>query len=166
MWKHLTTFKQDSWRDFMLGIGDQAPDFTLRGDAGEPITLSALKGKKVVLYFYPKDNTSGCTQQACDIRDNLDAIKKKNALVIGISKDSLKSHAKFRENHHLNFPLLSDETGEICEKYGTWVEKSMYGRKYMGIDRATFIIDEQGMISHVWRKVKVTGHLVDVLGKL
>ncbi|AIK96135.1 thioredoxin-dependent thiol peroxidase [Candidatus Odyssella acanthamoebae] len=150
----------------MLAIRDQAPDFTLRSDTGETIALSALKGKKVVLYFYPKDNTSGCTKQACDIRDNLAEIKAKAAIVIGVSKDSLKSHAKFRENHQLNFPLLSDETGEICEKYGTWVEKSMYGRKYMGIDRATFIIDEQGKISHIWRKVKVPGHLVDVLGKL
>ncbi|MBW8308692.1 MAG: thioredoxin-dependent thiol peroxidase [Candidatus Paracaedibacteraceae bacterium] len=150
----------------MLTLGDQAPDFTLQSDTGETIALSALKGKKVVLYFYPKDNTSGCTTQACDVRDHLPTIKAKNAVMVGISKDSLKSHAKFRDNHHLNFPLLSDETGEICEKYGTWVEKSMYGRKYMGIDRATFIIDEEGKISHIWRKVKIPGHLMDIIGKL
>ncbi len=150
----------------MLVIGDPAPDFTLHSDTGETIALSALKGKKVILYFYPKDNTSGCTKQACDVRDNIETIIARDAVVIGISKDSLKSHAKFRDNHQLNFPLLSDETGQVCGEYGTWVEKSMYGRKYMGIDRATFIIDEQGKITYIWRKVKVPGHLAEVIGKL
>lgn len=150
----------------MLNIGEPAPDFTLTSDTQETITLSKLKGQKVVLYFYPKDNTSGCTRQACDVRDSWDAIKAKGAKIIGISKDSLKSHAKFRENHQLNFPLLSDEKGEVCEKYGTWIEKSMYGRKYMGIDRATFIIDENGIVSYIWRKVKVPGHIKEVLEKL
>lgn len=150
----------------MLNIGESAPDFTLASDTQETITLSKLKGQKIVLYFYPKDNTSGCTRQACDIRDSWEAIKTKGVKIIGISKDSLKSHAKFRENHQLNFPLLSDEKGEVCEKYGTWIEKSMYGRKYMGIDRATFIIDENGIISHIWRKVKVPGHIKEVLEKL
>jgi peroxiredoxin Q/BCP len=150
----------------MLNIGEPAPDFTLTSDTQETITLSKLKGQKVVLYFYPKDNTSGCTRQACDVRDSWDAIKAKGAKIIGISKDPLKSHAKFRENHQLNFPLLSDEKGEVCEKYGTWIEKSMYGRKYMGIDRATFIIDENGIVSHIWRKVKVPGHIKEVLEKL
>lgn len=150
----------------MLTIGEQAPDFTLPSDQEGMLTLSHLRGQKVVLYFYPKDNTSGCIRQACDLRDNLNAIKAKGAQVIGISKDSLKSHQKFRESYQLTFPLLSDESGEVCEKYGAWIEKSMYGRKYMGIDRATFIIDEKGMISHIWRKVKIPGHIGEILGKL
>ncbi|WP_010299254.1 thioredoxin-dependent thiol peroxidase [Candidatus Odyssella thessalonicensis] len=150
----------------MLTIGDQAPDFTLPSDQEGMLTLSHLRGQKAVLYFYPKDNTSGCTRQACDLRDNLNAITAKGAQVIGISKDSVKSHQKFRENYQLTFPLLSDESGEVCEKYGTWIEKSMYGRKYMGIDRATFIIDEKGIISHIWRKVKIPSHIGEILGKL
>lgn len=150
----------------MLNIGDKAPDFTLRSDTGETITLSNLTGKKVIIYFYPKDNTSGCTQQACDVRDNLAKFQAKDTLIFGISKDSLKSHTKFRTNHNLNFPLLSDESGEVCEKYGTWIEKSMYGRKYMGIDRTTFIIDSDGKIAHIWRKVKIPGHIEAILGKL
>lgn len=147
----------------ILEVGDQAPDFSLASDTNEIIKLSDLKGKTVVLYFYPKDNTSGCTKQACDIRDNWALIAEKGAIVLGVSKDSLKSHAKFRENHHLNFPLLSDETGEVCEKYNTWVEKSMYGRKYMGIDRSTFIINDAGCITHIWRKVKVPSHIQKIV---
>ena len=147
----------------MITVGSMAPDFTLASDTGETVTLSDLKGKKVVLYFYPKDNTSGCTKEACDFRDALPDFDRQNVVVLGVSKDSLKSHASFRQKQNLNFPLLSDETCEVCEKYGVWVEKSMYGRKYMGIDRATFLIDEQGTVQAVWRKVKVPGHIDNIL---
>ena len=150
----------------MINVGSQAPDFTLSSDADGIVTLSKLKGKKVVLYFYPKDNTSGCTKQACEFRDNLSTFNQKNVVVLGVSKDSLKSHANFRTKQDLNFPLLSDESGEVCEKYGVWVEKSMYGRKYMGIDRSTFLIDENGVVQKIWRKVKVTNHVLDVLKSL
>ena len=150
----------------MINVGSQAPDFTLSSDADGIVTLSKLKGKKVVLYFYPKDNTSGCTKQACEFRDNLSSFNQKNVIVLGVSKDSLKSHANFRTKQDLNFPLLSDESGEVCEKYGVWVEKSMYGRKYMGIDRSTFLIDENGVVQKIWRKVKVTNHVLDVLKSL
>lgn len=147
----------------MITVGSMAPDFTLASDTGETFTLSNLKGKKVVLYFYPKDNTSGCTKEACDFRDALPDFDRQNVVVLGVSKDSLKSHASFRLKQNLNFPLLSDETCEVCEKYGVWVEKSMYGRKYMGIDRATFLIDEHGIVQAVWRKVKVPGHIDSIL---
>ena len=122
-----------------------------------------MKGKKVVLYFYPKDDTSGCTQESCDFRDNLAAFSRSGAAVIGISRDPVASHDKFKKKHALNFPLASDEDGKVCEKYGVWAEKSMYGKKYMGIERSTFLIDENGKISQVWRKVKVAGHAEEVL---
>lgn len=147
----------------MINVDSVAPDFKLHSDMGDVVTLSQLKGKKVVLYFYPKDNTSGCTKQACEFRDNLPDFDEKNVVILGVSKDSLKSHASFRLKQQLNFPLLSDESGEVCEKYGVWVEKSMYGRKYMGIDRSTFLIDESGIIQKIWRKVKVTNHVHEVL---
>ena len=150
----------------VLKIGDNAPDFTLKSDDGQSITLSALMGKRVVLYFYPKDNTSGCTTQACDFRDNLSRLQGQDVVVLGVSRDSLKSHTKFRGDHSLNFPLLSDEGGEVCEAYGVWVEKSMYGRKYFGIERTTFLIDAQGKIAHIWSKVKVPGHVEEVIGVL
>jgi peroxiredoxin Q/BCP len=150
----------------MINVGSQAPDFTLSSDADGIVTLSKLKGKKVVLYFYPKDNTSGCTKQACEFRDNISSFNQKDVVILGVSKDPVKSHANFRTKQDLNFPLLSDESGEVCEKYGVWVEKSMYGRKYMGIDRSTFLIDENGIVQKIWRKVKVTNHVVDVLKSL
>ncbi len=150
----------------MIDIGSLAPDFTLSSDTGDVLTLSSLRGKKVILYFYPKDNTSGCTQQACAFRDALPEFSALNSVVLGVSKDSLKSHASFRSKQNLNFPLLSDETVEVCEKYGVWVEKSMYGRKYMGIDRSTFLIDENGIVQKIWRKVKITNHIPDVLKSL
>lgn len=146
-----------------LTAGERAPDFTLPIDEGEDITLSALKGKKIIIYFYPKDATPGCTQEACSFRDNNIKFKEKNTIIIGISKDSIKSHKNFKENQGLNFILASDETGKICEKYGVWVEKSMYGRKYFGIERATFLIDEAGIITQIWRNVKVSGHVEAVL---
>ncbi|MCD8497509.1 MAG: thioredoxin-dependent thiol peroxidase [Alphaproteobacteria bacterium] len=146
----------------VLNIGDKAPDFKLPGDGGKDVSLSAYKGRKVVLYFYPKDDTSGCTAESCAFRDSLPAFEKLKADIIGVSKDSVKRHDKFKEKYDLNFPLASDEEGDVCERYGVWVEKSMYGRKYMGIERSTFLIDEQGKIAAIWRKVKVPGHVDDV----
>jgi peroxiredoxin Q/BCP len=145
-----------------LKVGDKAPDFNLPGDGNSTVNLSDYKGRTVVLYFYPKDDTPGCTKEACGFNENLKAFEKLDAAVIGLSKDSVKKHDKFKQKFGLNFPLASDETGEVCEKYGTWIEKSMYGRKYMGIDRATFLIDPQGNIAQIWRKVSVTGHVDEV----
>ncbi len=146
-----------------LSVGDKAPDFNLPIETGEMLSLGSLKGKKVVLYFYPKDDTPGCTKEACGFRDNLADFNDINAQVIGVSKDPIKKHVKFIEKYDLNFPLVSDEEGTLCEAYGVWVEKSMYGKKYMGIDRATFLIDEEGVIQKIWRKVKVPGHVEDVM---
>jgi peroxiredoxin Q/BCP len=145
-----------------LKIGNKAPAF--KGLTAEgPISLKDLKGSHVVLYFYPKDDTPGCTKEACAFRDNLPKFKKMNAKVFGVSKDSLKSHAKFAEKYELPFTLISDEDGSICDSFQTWVEKSMYGRKYMGIERATFLIDQEGVLRHIWRGVKVDGHAEEVL---
>ena len=146
-----------------LNAGDKAPDFTLPTDGGGSVSLSDLKGRKVVLYFYPKDDTPGCTKEACGFRDSLPDFSGIDAVVIGVSKDSVAKHDKFKAKYELPFTLASDEDGTLCEAYGTWVEKSMYGRKYMGIDRATFLIDGQGKIAQVWRKVKVPGHVEEVL---
>ena len=146
-----------------LEVGDKAPNFTLPADGGGKVALKDLKGKKVVLYFYPKDDTSGCTAEACAFRDNLPDFSKVKAAIVGISRDSVASHDKFKAKYKLPFPLVSDEDGKVCEAYGTWVEKSMYGRKYMGIDRATFLIDGKGVIRGIWRKVKVPGHAEEVL---
>ena len=146
-----------------LKVGDKAPDFTLPSDGGGKVSLKALKGGAVVLYFYPKDDTSGCTAEACAFRDALPDFSKANAAVIGISRDSVASHDKFKTKYELPFPLASDADGKVCEAYGTWVEKSMYGRKYIGIERATFLIDGKAMIRHIWRKVKVPGHANEVL---
>jgi peroxiredoxin Q/BCP len=146
-----------------LDIGDKAPDFTLPTDGGGKVTLSKLKGQKVILYFYPKDDTSGCTAEACGFRDVFPRFGKAEAVVIGISKDSVASHDKFKAKYELPFILASDKDGDVCERYGVWVQKSMYGRKYMGIERATFLIDEKGVIRNVWHKVKVPGHVDAVL---
>jgi len=143
--------------------GDKAPDFTLATDGDGKVTLSKLKGKKVILYFYPKDDTSGCTAEACGFRDNLPKFGRTDAAVIGISRDSVASHDRFKKKYDLPFMLASDEEGKVCEAYGTWVEKSMYGRKYMGIERATFLIDPKGVVRNIWRKVKVPGHVDEVL---
>ena len=143
--------------------GDKAPDFTLPTDGNGKVSLSKLKGKKVILYFYPKDDTSGCTAEACGFRDNLPKFGKTDATVIGISRDSAASHDKFKKKYDLPFMLASDEDGKVCEAYGTWVEKSMYGRTYMGIERAPFLIDAEGAVRNVWRKVKVPGHVDEVL---
>jgi peroxiredoxin Q/BCP len=125
--------------------------------------MKALRGKTVVLYFYPKDDTSGCTAEACAFRDALSDFSKAKAAVIGISRDSVASHDKFKTKYELTFPIASDADGKVCEAYGTWVEKSMYGRKYMGIERATLLVDGKGVIRHIWRKVKVPGHAEQVL---
>jgi thioredoxin-dependent peroxiredoxin len=144
-------------------VGNKAPDFTLPTDGNGSIRLSQLKGKKVVLYFYPKDDTSGCTAEACGFRDSFPDYGSVGAVVIGISKDSVASHDKFKKKHNLPFILASDAGSDVCEKYGSWVEKSMYGRKYMGIERCTYLLDEQGMVRGVWHKVKVPGHVNQVL---
>ena len=144
-------------------IGDKAPDFTMPTDGGGTVSLSQLRGKPVVLYFYPKDDTSGCTAEACGFRDSFPAYGKTDAAVIGVSRDSVASHDKFKKKHGLPFALASDQDGKVCEAYGTWVEKSMYGRKYMGIDRSTFLIDREGVVRGVWHKVKVPGHVAGVL---
>jgi len=146
-----------------IDVGDKAPDFNLFADGGDRIKLSSLKGKKVILYFYPKDDTPGCTTEACGFRDNLPKFNKIDAEIIGISRDSVASHNKFKNKHSLPFRLVSDEDGKVCNAYGTWVEKSMYGKKYMGIDRATFLIDGKGIVRNIWRKVKVPGHVEEVL---
>lgn len=145
-----------------LEINSLAPDFTAMTDNGSSISLNSLKGKKVILYFYPKDNTSGCTQEACDFRDNLLDFTEINCEVIGISPDSVKSHTNFKSKHELNFTLISDENKEICQAYGVWVEKSMYGRKYMGVERTTFIINEDGKIIKIFNKVKVKNHINEI----
>lgn len=145
-----------------LNIGDQAPDFTLPTDGGGEITLSDLKGQKLVVYFYPKDDTPGCTKESCGFNEALQAFKSLNTEIIGISKDSVKRHDKFKEKYGLNFALASDENGDICELYGVFKEKSMYGKTFMGIERSTFLIDEDGKIAAIWRKVKVNGHVEEV----
>jgi peroxiredoxin Q/BCP len=142
--------------------GKKAPDFTAATDGGGKLKLSDLRGKPVVLYFYPKDDTPGCTTEACGFRDAMPDFKKLKAQVIGVSKDSVVRHDKFKAKYELPFPLVSDEDGKICEKYGTWIEKSLYGRKYMGIDRATFLIDKTGTVRKIWHKVKVNGHVEEV----
>ena len=149
-----------------LKIGDKAPDFSLIGDDGKEHSLKDFKGKKIVLFFYPKDNTSGCTKEACSFRDNTPLIKKKGAVVLGVSGDSVESHKKFISKYDLNFVLLSNEDKSALDAYGVWKEKSMYGRTFMGIERTTFIIDENGKISHIFPKVKVDGHTEEVLNAL
>ena len=147
----------------MTTLNHQAPDFTLPTDGNGNLSLSSLKGKKIVVYFYPKDDTSGCTTQACGFRDHLPDFTGIDAVVIGISKDSVKSHDKFKTKHGLNFILASDENNDTCERFGVWKEKSMYGKKYMGIERSTFLINAAGIIRQEWRNVKVPGHVEAVL---
>ncbi len=149
-----------------LKIGSRAPAFSLPNEKGQVVKLSELKGKKIVLFFYPKDDTSGCTKEACSFRDGLQAIRKKGALVLGVSADSVASHQKFSKKYDFNFPLLSDESKAMIQAYGVWKEKSMYGRKYMGIERTTVLITKDGTISHVFPKVKVDGHYEEVLEAL
>ena len=143
--------------------GDKAPAFSLPSSEGKEISLADLKGQTVVLYFYPKDDTPGCTQEACDFRDSLKKFQKQDAVIFGISADPLAAHDKFIKKFKLPFPLLSDENKEVIKKYGVWKEKSMYGKKYMGIERTTLVIDPQGKIAKIFPKVKVTGHVDEVL---
>ncbi|MEI6573299.1 MAG: peroxiredoxin [Alphaproteobacteria bacterium] len=146
-----------------LAVGDNAPEFTLPGDGGSEISLSALKGSKVVLYFYPKDDTSGCTKEAIAFNGLRKSFEKAGAVIIGVSPDSPKSHDKFKDKYNLDFALASDEPKSMLSDYGVWVEKSMYGRKYMGVERSTFLIDSKGKIAALWTKVKVDGHAEEVL---
>lgn len=147
----------------MTAIGERAPDFTLPRDGGDNVTLSALRPSKVVLYFYPKDDTSGCTKQAIAFTEHLEAFKNAGCEIIGISKDSVTKHNKFRDKHSLGVILASDAESDVCEQYGVWKEKSMYGKTYMGIERSTFLIDADGTIAQEWRKVRVPGHVEAVL---
>ena len=146
-----------------IGVGAKAPNFKLPTDGGGELELSSLKGGKVVLYFYPKDSTPGCTTEAQGFRDNIKAFEKAGATIIGVSKDSVKRHDNFKAKHDLPFALVADTEGEACEAFGVWVEKMNYGRKYMGIERSTFLIDEKGKVSQVWRNVRVKGHVEAVL---
>ena len=146
----------------MLEAGKKAPQFRLPDQNGQFHSLKDYKGKKVILYFYPKDNTAGCTKEACGFRDRYPHIIEKGAVVIGISKDSVKSHKKFETNHELPFTLLSDESTEVLQKYDVWKEKSMYGRKYMGIERSTYLIDEKGTIIKAYQNVKAATHPEEV----
>jgi peroxiredoxin Q/BCP len=147
----------------MLKEGTQAPAFTLKDSTGKEYSLSQYKGKKVILYFYPRDDTPGCTQEACDFRDSIQIVTKKKGVVLGISADSEESHGKFAQKFGLPFTLLSDPEKKVIQKYQAWGEKSMYGRKYMGIFRTTYVIDEQGKILRAFENVKVPGHVEEVL---
>lgn len=150
----------------MLEAGEKAPPFTLPSDRGDTVSLKDFRGRKVVLYFYPKDDTSGCTTQACEFRDRWEDVQATGAVVLGVSPDGVASHQKFRDKYQLPFPLLADEDHAVAEAYGVWGEKSMYGRKYMGILRTTFLIDEQGRIGRVFERVTPKGHAAEVLEAL
>ncbi|GAA6202267.1 peroxiredoxin [Aquicoccus sp. SU-CL01552] len=147
----------------MPDISDTAPDFTLPRDGGGQVSLSALRGRTVVLFFYPRDDTPGCTKESIGFSGALQAFADAGAEVFGISRDTVAKHDKFIAKHDLTVPLLSDAEGEVCEAYGVWVEKNMYGKKSMGIERATYLIDAEGKIARIWRKVKVPGHVDEVL---
>jgi len=147
----------------MLTLGTDAPDFSLPGDHGEDVRLSDLKGSPVIVYFYPKDNTPGCTTQAIDFTQASQEFAAQGCTILGISKDSLKKHANFRAKHDLKITLLSDENSDVCETYGVWKEKKMYGKTFWGIVRTTVLIDSDGKVARVWPKVKVAGHVAEVL---
>ncbi len=147
-------------------VGDKAFEFEAMDETGKKRSLKEYRGKTVVLYFYPKDQTSGCTQEACDFRDSFSRFSKKGAVVLGVSPDSARSHQSFKEKNSLPFPLLVDEDKTLCKAYGVWKEKSMYGRKYMGVERSTFVIGPDGRIQEVFRKVKVLGHVQDLIEKI
>jgi len=150
----------------MLTDGDKAPEFSLQDDNGNTVTLSGLKGRRIILYFYPKDDTPGCTKEACDLKDRSKEVKKLNAVVLGVSPDSVESHQKFKTKFGLPFQLLADPGSKVCQLYGVWKEKSMYGRTYMGVERTTFLIDEKGKIARIFPKVKVEGHADELLAQL
>lgn len=150
----------------MLEEGQVVKDFSILTDDGETFVLSKHKGQKVLVYFYPKDNTPGCTTEACDFRESISQFNQLNCKVIGISRDSIASHKKFKEKYQLNFPLGSDEDGSVASLFGVWKEKSMFGKKYFGVVRSTFLIDEQGNLLKAWPKVKVANHVQEVLSVL
>jgi peroxiredoxin Q/BCP len=150
----------------MLKVGEWAPEFAGTTDAGTTVSLKDFRGKKVVLFFYPRDNTPGCTKEACGFRDQYQALLDRGAVVLGVSTDSVDSHVKFKEKYHLPFPLISDESRAIVTAYGVWKEKRLYGLTFPGTERTTFIIDERGIITHVFPKVRVAGHVEEVLGAL
>jgi len=153
----------------LVDVGERAPEFTLQADDGREVSLSGYKGKKVVLYFYPKDGTPGCTTEAKEFRDTVKEFEKENAVILGVSKDSVKSHQRFKQKHALPFTLLSDPEGKVLDLYEVWKKKSLYGRTFMGTERTTFLINEDGVIEKVYRKVKAKGHaeicLLDLKGK-
>jgi peroxiredoxin Q/BCP len=145
-----------------LKVGDKAPAFSLKTESGDPASLKSLKGRQVVLYFYPKDDTPGCTKEACGFRDSIKPIEKADAVVLGVSMDDADSHLKFIKKYSLPFPLLCDEDGTVSKAYGVYKKKNMYGKTYWGIERSTFIIDEAGKLKAIFRKVKVDGHVAEV----
>lgn len=149
-----------------LEIGDKAPDFTLLSDENQKISLQGLRGKKIVLYFYPKDNTPGCTKEACDFRDHLPEFNTAKTVILGVSKDSVARHQKFKEKFVLPFTLLVDDQADVCSAYGVINKKSLFGKTFLGIQRSTFLIDEKGVIRAIWRKVKVPGHVKQVLNEI
>ena len=153
----------------LVSEGERAPDFTLQGDDGREVSLSDYKGKKVILYFYPKDNTPGCTTEAKEFRDNVNEFERENTVILGVSKDSVKSHQQFKQKHALPFTLLSDPEGKVLDLYGVWKKKSLFGRTFMGTERTTFLINEEGVVEKIYRKVKAKGHartcLLDLKGK-
>ncbi len=158
--------KKESSMSEPLAVGQSAPDFRVSNDQGQEVSLKDYRGKKVVLYFYPKDDTPGCTIEACNFRDGIAQIQAKGAEVLGVSADSVESHQKFKTKYDLNFPLLSDATKQMVQDYGVWKEKSMYGKTFMGIDRATFLIDENGKIAKIFPKVNVDTHYQEILDSL
>lgn len=147
----------------MIDIGDKVPGLTLPDDAGNPVALSDLKGQVYVLYFYPKDDTPGCTKEACAFRDNIASLNQLDCKVFGVSRDDAQSHVKFKQKFNLNFPLLSDLDGKLCEAFGVWKLRSMYGKEFMGIERSTFVVDATGKVAAAWRKVNVDGHVDEVI---
>lgn len=150
----------------MLNVGDQAPDFTLKNDSGEDVSLSSLRGKPVILYWYPKDDTPGCTIEACAIRDVYGEFERAGAVVLGASADSVESHAQFKSKYGLPFPLLADTEHHVAEQYGAWSPKNYMGREFMGISRVTYLIDANGIIKQVWPKVNPEGHADEILAAL
>ena len=150
----------------MISIGDNAPQFNLSTNGGDQFSLADAAGKYLILYFYPKDDTPGCTKEAIGFSEARAAFDAQNAMVVGVSRDTVKKHDKFVGKYDLRIPLISDEEGSLCKAFGTWVEKSMYGKTYMGIERATFLISPKGKVLHIWRKVKVPGHVEEVLAQL
>ena len=152
--------------DIMISIGDNAPQFTLATNGGGQFSFAETVGKYLVLYFYPKDDTPGCTKEAIGFSEERAAFEAQNALVVGVSRDTVQKHDKFISKHDLRIPLISDEDGRLCEAFGTWVEKNMYGKTYMGIERATFLISPEGEVLKIWRKVKVPGHVEEVLSQI